>query len=1555
VVVIHGIGNQKRNSTLLEAVNALTYWFNHHAGLDLDSEGTGRVWLTTSLRDDDDPDAEASCATLRLVAPSGGDTGQGEPSPDVGAKLRLEFREVWWAESFGIPKVGAALAWARVQFREQLAHLLLPAGFSLGPAQTARRAPAHEIAQALTYQPEAAHPDNAPRAAATRQPFWRGVGLWLYDLVQYVWKLAQWVVLTPLISVLLVLLGLVRLLARIPLLQWSLVASATAIINSVVLHWVASMQVYLLDYGRSAAMRQRFEREVQDFLDDPQCTRIVVIAHSMGTVISYEGLTTLLKEPDWQARAASKQQITYICLAQALRRVWLLSRTDPQRLRGVLPANVRWLHFWARYDPVAVGPLYPDALPPPDPGVPPPVRAADKALRIRLADCENVDVVNTDSIYSDHTTYWQNLEQVVGPIAHELVAGSPALERLVAGSLAPREEVLKRRWRVAWRALVSLAGGFGLAAVLVALDARNDGRLSQAIARLIGGILNSAPVQRFLDSTTFGLTTAIGTYLSQCAHAGACTGLQNLGQNPNLIVPYLFSFYLRPEMLTAAAAVLVVLGVSILLVGKLVAEPSPFAFRGASAEAASTRSVFVLAALALLLSMIGLWVYLFFVFGLTDCNKYGCYLVHFEWENPLQVPLGAKIYLWLLALGELGWFLALSMGFVDAFRGRRWGWIIGLMAGVLIVLAAPLVYALAIATLALAGCLALGIEAARLRRWSWVVGLAAVALPLGLAVGDVLHAHAVSTFGLLTAVAPVVVYALWAGPAQMQAQAKPTGRVRGALGLSLGYLLLLIAGSSIPWVPLIILATLLGTVAWGLSLADAVRGQRWGWVVAILSLTIGLIALTHTYASINPLVSLPAPFAPPAERLLLWSIPFIMAALSYTLWASPTTYPVAGKAARRFALAVPVGLARVATVMAMVALVIPLLVWDVAPSIPTLSTRLVYAEFPPSSQAPVPIQIAAGPGNPYAPTAEQPTSGSMFPTHWPTHIAAGPDGNLWFTEHRYSLASHTGVDGKIGRITPAGAIREFPLPDTRNEPDLIAAGPDGNLWFTDYPYDSTNETYDGGAIGRISPTGTFQEFSLPKSGISLGGIAAGPDRNVWFIEEKLELQTDTYVSDTIGRITPAGVIREYPLPEPSGRSIGIVSGPDGNLWFATVTVHYSADANPVTSSPDYVTSAIWRITPTGTFQEFSPFEAWTVLGGIAAGPGGNIWYTEYQYDSKTNSGIDPKIGRITPAGAIREFPLPNTENLPIDIAAGSDGNLWFTEEKKGNDTLVSGPIGRITPAGAIWEFPLLNTENVPLQIAAGPDGNVWFTEPNVGKIGRILTWLADLGVGALSGQSGQRVPVKAPVPAPGLRITLQASCLPSHPSCPLASELGTVLQTLQRRSVDGLQVKDADVRLQGANGIVINLPGYTDTAFASEVLGGRGELAIIDTGGTSVEVGTKVTPGQYKVLFTWAQLDQRSISADQQTNQSIVTFAFAGDAKAKFAAYTRTHIGQYLTITLDDTVIESAVIQSEINGQGQITGLPTFDDAQALALLLKSQPLPVMLTVVSVEPLTSGG
>ncbi|MEZ5141913.1 MAG: hypothetical protein R2726_05255 [Acidimicrobiales bacterium] len=137
----------------------------------------------------------------------------------------------------------------------------------------------------------------------------------------------------------------------------------------------------------------------------------------------------------------------------------------------------------------------------------------------------------------------------------------------------------------------------------------------------------------------------------------------------------------------------------------------------------------------------------------------------------------------------------------------------------------------------------------------------------------------------------------------------------------------------------------------------------------------------------------------------------------------------------------------------------------------------------------------------------------------PRGITAGPDGNLWFTNYGSST---------IGRITPAGVVSSFASPGSISGPSGITAGPDGNLWFT-------NEW--GYSIGRISTTGSTWTFT--GTGVSQPlGIAAGPDGNLWFTND-----------DSIGRITTGGVVTEF-TDQYLDRPVGIAAGADGNLWFA---------------------------------------------------------------------------------------------------------------------------------------------------------------------------------------------------------------------------------------------------------------------------------------------------------------------------------------------------------------------------------------------------------------------
>jgi virginiamycin B lyase len=80
--------------------------------------------------------------------------------------------------------------------------------------------------------------------------------------------------------------------------------------------------------------------------------------------------------------------------------------------------------------------------------------------------------------------------------------------------------------------------------------------------------------------------------------------------------------------------------------------------------------------------------------------------------------------------------------------------------------------------------------------------------------------------------------------------------------------------------------------------------------------------------------------------------------------------------------------------------------------------------------------------------------------------------------------------------------------------------------------------------------------------------------------------------------------------------------------------------------------------------------------------------------------------------AIEEHTLPDEASRPYGIAAGPDGALWFTEYQ-GNK------IGRISTDGSIEEYPLPTPEAGPFGITAGPDGALWFAE-EAGKIGHLV-------------------------------------------------------------------------------------------------------------------------------------------------------------------------------------------------------------------------------------------
>jgi streptogramin lyase len=343
-------------------------------------------------------------------------------------------------------------------------------------------------------------------------------------------------------------------------------------------------------------------------------------------------------------------------------------------------------------------------------------------------------------------------------------------------------------------------------------------------------------------------------------------------------------------------------------------------------------------------------------------------------------------------------------------------------------------------------------------------------------------------------------------------------------------------------------------------------------------------------------------------------------------------------------------------------------------------------------------------------------------------------------------------------------MTEFAVPTADAGLGAITAGPDGNLWFL--------ENIDGGnaaQIGTITPAGTVTEYSAGALVSGLDDITAGPDGNLWFTCQN---------NCGVGYITTAGdVDTNFNVVLGTEDVAGITTGPDGNLWFG-----YGDEPDIGTMTPG----------PSGTATNFvansglqnPEYGTWA----ITTGPDGNLWFTEpnqnvigvmttsgavtqYQDPSALGYGAivagpdgnlwftepnSDQIGMITTSGVITQYPIPSG-NSPVGLTVGPDGNLWFTEPS-------ANQIGMITTSGVVTEFPGPDADGSPDDIAAGPDGNVWFTDSAANEIVKIT--LASPGATVTSLSS-------APNPSsPDQAVTYTATVAPVAPAS--AAPTGTV-------------------------------------------------------------------------------------------------------------------------------------------------------------------------------------
>lgn len=152
------------------------------------------------------------------------------------------------------------------------------------------------------------------------------------------------------------------------------------------------------------------------------------------------------------------------------------------------------------------------------------------------------------------------------------------------------------------------------------------------------------------------------------------------------------------------------------------------------------------------------------------------------------------------------------------------------------------------------------------------------------------------------------------------------------------------------------------------------------------------------------------------------------------------------------------------------------------------------------------------------------------------------------------------------------------------------------------------------------------------------------------------------------------------------------------------------------------------------------------------------------------------------------------------------------------------------------------------------------------------------------------------------------------------------------RRVNELGLTEPVIQRQGRDRIIVELPGVKDPEQAIAMLGKTAMLEFKDMEGNTV--------------LTGKDLKDSKASADQ-SGRPVVTLQFNEEGAKKFAELTAKNVGNQIAILLDGKVLTAPRVSEPITGgNAQITGSQNAQEAEHLAILLRSGSLPIKLEVV---------
>ena len=210
-----------------------------------------------------------------------------------------------------------------------------------------------------------------------------------------------------------------------------------------------------------------------------------------------------------------------------------------------------------------------------------------------------------------------------------------------------------------------------------------------------------------------------------------------------------------------------------------------------------------------------------------------------------------------------------------------------------------------------------------------------------------------------------------------------------------------------------------------------------------------------------------------------------------------------------------------------------------------------------------------------------------------------------------------------------------------------------------------------------------------------------------------------------------------------------------------------------------------------------------------------------------------------------------------------------------------------------------------------------------------------------------------------LRFTLDESIKEEQASLAMQQTLN-----IMRQRIESLGITEAVTQRQGADRILIELPGVQDPQVAKRVIGATATISFHTVVDSSQAAQTHTTRDGESVrlsrqpVLTGEYIIGASASVGE-FGQPEVNLVLSSAGGSKMSDFSRSNIGKPMATLYSEyhqdhnnqlvqrhEVINIATIQSQLGSRFRITGIGQISDAQDLALILRSGSLTVPVTII---------